>query len=112
METLPRARGALPHASLDVGGTERGPEQRTDDVRELLHTRDRCVRRASEDAPQRRCIGRGADAEAQATGATTTRLRERAPCVGFAVGTFVAVVVGEAVGQHNQEPPLRATVAL
>ena len=65
----------------------------------------------AEHAPQRRRVGAGADAQAQAPGSPPPGLGEGPPGVGLAVAALVAVVVGEAVRQHDQQPPGRPALA-
>ena len=66
------------------------------------------VRGGAEDAPQRGGVDVGTDAEAEAADAAATRLDEGTPRVGLAVATLVAVVVREAVGEHDQQAARRA----
>ena len=57
-------------------------------------------------------VGARTDGQAHAAGAAAARLGQRAPRVGGAVGALVAVVVGQSVGQHDQQPPRRTSACL
>ena len=67
---------------------------------------------AAEHALQRLGRGAGPDAEAEAAEAAPAGLDQRSPGVGLAVATLVAVVVGEPVRQHDQQPSRRAPAFL
>ena len=53
-------------------------------------------------------VGARADGQAQAADALPARFAERPARVGGAVDAFVAVVVGQPVGQHDEQSPRRA----
>ena len=67
---------------------------------------------AAEDPPQRIDVGRCPDAETQASDPSTPSLAQRSSGVGFTVGALVAVVVGEPVGEDDEQPPRGAGVLL
>ena len=63
------------------------------------------MRGGPEHPAERSGVDIGADAEAQATHASTTSFAERAPGVGLSVRTLITVVVGKAVGHHHEQSP-------
>ena len=70
------------------------------------------MRGRAEHAAQRVGVGARADAQAEASGTAPARLGQRAPGVGLAVRTLVAVVVGKPVREHDQQSPRCPTVGL
>ena len=65
------------------------------------------MRGAAEHAAQVVDVGMGTDSQTKAARAPPAGLGQRAPRVGRTVGALVAVVVGQAIGQHDQQPPRR-----
>ena len=63
-----------------------------------------------EHAAQRADVGVGSDAETDAADPLPARLGQRPPSIRLAVGTLVAVVVGEPIGEHDQQPSCRASL--
>ena len=85
-------------AAADTSAAQQRPHQ----TGQLIGGGDGGVRRRRT-ALQR--LGAGPDAEAEAAEAAPAGLDQRSPGVGLAVATLVAVVVGEPVRQHDQQPP-------
>ena len=65
-----------------------------------------------EDSPECLCIGGGGDTQAKAPDAAMASLGECASGVGLTVRPFVAVVVGESVGQDHQQTPAGSPLPL
>ena len=84
-----------------------GAEQRADDVGQLLGFGYRGVGGATEHPAQLAGVGARADRQAQAADPLPTRLAQRTPRIGGAVDALVSVVVGQSVGQHDEQPPGR-----
>ena len=108
-----RALGALEHATLGLRRSQRGTEQRADDRRQLVRP---TATEAWAAVPNTRRsaagVDAGADAEAQATDPAAAGLGQRPPGIGLAVAALVAVVVGEAVGDDDEQPPRRPALLL
>ncbi len=98
----------IAHSPTKLRGAKGGPEQRTDDLAELRWFGHRRVGCAAEHAAQldrrpslRRWSGTGSRCLDDGP-------RERATSVGRAIDTFVAVVVGQPVGEHDEQPTRRS----
>jgi hypothetical protein len=57
--------------------------------------------------PKRLGIGAGTNAQTEAARTATAGLGKRAPRVGCAIRGFIAVVVRQPIGQHDEQPPRR-----
>ena len=106
------ASGPRRSLSLELRRCECGTKQRTNGARQLIHRRKDGVGRRPEDPAERSRVGGRTDAKAQATDASLSSFRQRPTGVRFAIGGFVAVVIGKPIGQDNQQLPTRAALTL
>src|SRR4051812_41188534 len=100
------ARTVLPSSGSGGGRgrSQRRLEQGNDVPAELLRPLETDVRDVAPDAVQLGLVGRCAGADADAAPTTSARLVEGPARVVLGVAVAVVLVVGEPVGQHDDEP--------